>query len=213
MKTGIIFDMDGTLLDTLEDLRDATNYALEQFGYPPRTLGEVRRFVGNGALQLIQLAVPEGADPMPVLKEFQAYYKEHCQIKTRLYDGIPEAVAALGEKYPLAVVSNKPNFAAKAMCQVLFPGVYALGEEAGTPRKPAPDMVFKAMEAIGVERCIYVGDSEVDLATARNAGVPCISVLWGFRDEEELAALGADHFCRRPDELPELIEKVIAANA
>ena len=213
MKTGIIFDMDGTLLDTLEDLRDATNYALEQFGYPPRTLGEVRRFVGNGALQLIQLAVPEGADPMPVLKEFQAYYKEHCQIKTRLYDGIPEAVAALGEKYPLAVVSNKPNFAAKAMCQVLFPGVYALGEEAGTPRKPAPDMVFKAMEAIGVERCVYVGDSEVDLATARNAGVPCISVLWGFRDEEELAALGADHFCRRPDELPELIEKVIAANA
>ena len=213
MKTGIIFDMDGTLLDTLEDLRDATNYALEQFGYPPRTLGEVRRFVGNGALQLIQLAVPEGADPMPVLKEFQAYYKEHCQIKTRLYDGIPEAVAALGEKYPLAVVSNKPNFAAKAMCQVLFPGVYALGEEAGTPRKPAPDMVFKAMEAIGVERCVYVGDSEVDLATARNAGVPCISVLWGFRDEEELAALGADHFCRRPDELPELIEKVRAANA
>ena len=213
MKTGIIFDMDGTLLDTLEDLHDATNYALAQYGYPTRTMDEVRRFVGNGALKLIQLSVPEGADPMPVLKDFQAYYKDHCQIKTRLYDGIPEALAALGEKYPLAVVSNKPDFAAKAMCQVLFPGVYALGEMAGTPRKPAPDMVFKAMEAIGVERCVYVGDSEVDLATARNAGVPCVSVLWGFRDKAELEELGADCFCEEPRKLPELIEKVIAANA
>ena len=209
MKTGIIFDMDGTLLDTLEDLRDATNYALEQFGYPPRTLGEVRRFVGNGALQLIQLAVPEGADPMPVLKEFQAYYKEHCQIKTRLYDGIPEAVAALGEKYPLAVVSNKPNFAAKAMCQVLFPGVYALGEEAGTPRKPAPDMVFKAMEAIGVDRCVYVGDSEVDVLTAKNANVPCLSVLWGFRDREMIEEAGAAHFCPMPADLLKCLKEMI----
>lgn len=211
MKTGVIFDMDGTLLDTLEDLRDATNYALAQYGYPPRTLEEVRRFVGNGALRLIQLAVPEGADPAPVLQIFQVYYKEHCQIKTRLYDGIPEVITALGGKYPLAVVTNKPDFAAKAMSEVLFPGVFALGEVAGVPRKPAPDMVFAAMQAIGVERCVYVGDSEVDLATARNAGVPCISVLWGFRDRAELEALGADCFCEHPAQLPELIEKFINA--
>lgn len=211
MKIGIIFDMDGTLLDTLEDLRDATNYALAQYGYPPRTLEEVRRFVGNGALRLIQLAVPERADPMPVLQVFQAYYKEHCQVKTRLYDGISDAIAVLRKKYPLAVVTNKPDFAAKAMSEILFPGVYALGETAGVPRKPAADMVYKAMEAIGVERCVYVGDSEVDLATAKNVGCPCISVLWGFRDKAELEALGADCFCEDPKDLPELIEKVINA--
>ena len=213
MKTGVIFDMDGTLVDTLEDLCDATNYALGKHGYPLRTVDEVRRFVGNGASRLIQLAVPEGEDPVPVLKDFRIYYKENNRAKTRAYDGIAEAIAALQVKYPLAVVTNKPDFAAKAISEVLFLDVYTLGEVTGVPRKPAPDMIYQAMRAIGVERCVYVGDSEVDLATARNAGVPCVSVLWGFREKAELEASGADCFCDDPKDLPDIIEKVIARNA
>lgn len=201
MKTGIIFDLDGTLLDTLEDLADAVNGALMQFGYPQRTLDEVRRFVGNGAAKLIQRAVPEGADPEPVLAAFRVIYGANCRKKTRPYDGVLDALAQLGERYPVAVVSNKPDTAAKALCAELFPGVYTLGECAERPRKPAPDMVQKAMADIGVDRCVYVGDSEVDVATARNAGVPCLTVLWGFRDRTELEQAGAEHFCERPQNL------------
>ena len=159
MMTGILWDLDGTLLDTLEDLADALNYALEQFGYPKRTLQEVRRFVGNGARRLIVLSVPEGGDVDGVLELYRTYYDSHCQNKTKAYDGVLEALAELGRKYPMAVVSNKPDAATKLLCANIFPGVYALGESPACPRKPAPDMVFKAMEAIGVERCIYVGDS------------------------------------------------------
>ena len=181
MKTAILFDLDGTLLDTLEDLHDAVNHTLVQFDYPRRTLEEVRQFVGNGAGRLIALAVPEGADPVPVLAAFQEYYRDHCQIKTGPYPGIMDALRVLGVSYPLAIVSNKPDAAVKTLCAELFPGIFARGEDVDCPRKPDPAMVFKAMEAIGAERCIYVGDSEVDIATAHNAGVPCVSVTWGFR--------------------------------
>lgn len=205
MKTGIIFDLDGTLLDTLEDLADAVNGALAQFGYPRRTLTEVRRFVGNGAAKLVQRAVPEGVDPEPVLAAFRVIYGANCRIKTRPYEGVLDALAQLGERYPLAVVSNKPDSAAKALCAELFPGIYTLGESAERPRKPAPDMVLKAMADIGVDRCVYVGDSEVDVATAKNAGVPCLTVLWGFRDRVELEQAGAEHFCEQPQDLVRLI--------
>jgi len=208
MKTGILWDLDGTLLDTIEDLADAVNYALDQFGYPQRTLEEVRRFVGNGARRLIALAVPEGADTEAVLNTFRAYYDDHCQIKTKPYDGIPDALAALGEKYPMAVVSNKPDSAVKSLCAQYFPGLYARGESTDCPRKPAPDMVHRTMEAIGVERCIYVGDSEVDVLTARNAGVTCLSVLWGFRDREEIEAAGGSHFCEKTAQLIEELEEL-----
>ncbi len=207
--TGILWDLDGTLLDTLQDLADALNYALARFGYPTRTVGEVRRFVGNGARRLIALAVPEGADVDAVLNAFHAYYDDHCQIKTRPYDGILEALEVLGHKYPMAVVSNKPDSAVKQLCAQYFPALYARGESADCPRKPAPDMVHKAMEAIGVETCIYVGDSEVDVLTAKNAGVPCLSVLWGFRDREEIAAEGGQHFCANTAELIEKLEEMI----
>lgn len=209
MKTGILFDLDGTLLDTLEDLKDAVNYALGQFGYPLRTLAEVRRFVGNGAAVLLALSVPEGADPAPVLAVFRKYYQSNCQVKTAPYRGVPEALAALQAKYPVAIVSNKPDSAVKALCADYFPGIYALGERVGCPRKPASDMVRRAMETIGVERCVYVGDSEVDVATAKNADVPCLSVLWGFRDREELEDAGAAYFCNDPSKLPELVETVL----
>lgn len=212
MKTGLLFDLDGTLLNTLEDLLDATNYALTKCGYPPRTLTELRRFVGNGAENQIRMSLPEGASPeevQRVLKIYKPYYTEHCQVKTRPYDGILEALAVLKEKYPIAVVSNKPDAAVKALCAELFPCIFALGEAPDCPRKPAPDMVFKACRAIGADTCVYVGDSEVDVRTAKNAGVPCLSVLWGFRDREEIEAAGGEHFCEKPIDLIEKIEEII----
>lgn len=209
MKTGILWDLDGTLLDTLADLTDALNYAMTQFGYPHRTMEDVRRFIGNGARRLIALSVPEGADVDAVLQVYKTYYDAHCQIKTKPYAGIPEALAVLGEKYPMAVVSNKPDSAVKPLCAQYFPGIFARGESADCPRKPAPDMLFKTMEAIGVERCVYVGDSEVDVLTAKNAGVPVLSVLWGFRDRKEIEAEGGQHFCDDPAMLVEKLEEII----
>ncbi len=210
MRTGILFDLDGTLLDTLEDLADAVNYTMDSWGYPRRTLEEVRRFVGNGARRLITLAVPENGDAEGSFRTFQGYYDTHCRIKTRPYAGIPKTLAELAGKYPLAIVSNKPDSAVKSLCDDYFPGIYALGETAQCPRKPEPDMVFKAMEAIGVDRCVYVGDSEVDVLTAKNAGVPCLSVLWGFRDRKEMEAVGGKYFCSEPRELTKILQKMIA---
>ena len=209
MKTGILWDLDGTLLDTLEDLADGVNYAMGVYGYPEHSIEDVRRFVGNGARNLIVQAVPEGADVDMVLDTFREYYNAHCQIKTKAYDGILEALAVLGEKYPMAVVSNKPDSAVKPLCQQYFPGLYARGESADCPRKPAADMVYKAMEAIGVDRCIYVGDSEVDVLTAKNAGMPCLSVLWGFRDRDMIQAAGGTDFCESTGELVQKIEEMI----
>ncbi len=205
MKTGILFDLDGTLLDTLEDLHDSVNYTLAHFGYPERSREEVRRFLGNGARRLMDQSVPEGVDGAEAFVFFQNYYRDHCRIKTKPYDGILPALEALKEKYPVAIVSNKPDVAVKPLCQQYFPGIYARGEAPDCPRKPAPDMVYKAMAAIGVERCIYVGDSEVDVLTAQNAGVPCLSVLWGFRDREEL---NNEFFCEETDELVAKIEEI-----
>ena len=201
MKTGILFDLDGTLLDTLEDLKDGVNHALRAFGYPEHTLQEVRAMVGNGARMLIARAVPEGAEVEPVLACFQEYYQGHCRIKTKPYDGIERTMELLGREYPLAIVSNKPDGAVKKLCAEYFPGIYAQGEQPGCPRKPAPDMLYIAMEKIGVDRCIYVGDSEVDVLTARNAAVPCLSVTWGFRDKSFLKEHGAQAMIQRPLEL------------
>ena len=209
MKTGILFDLDGTLLETLEDIMDGVNHTLRDLGYPERTKAEIRRFVGNGARRLMEQAVPAGESAEEAIAEFQRYYSAHCQIKTRPYDGIPEALAVLAEKYPIAIVSNKPDTAVKPLCDQYFPGIYARGESAECPRKPAPDMVYQAMESIGVERCIYVGDSEVDVLTAKNAGVPCLSVLWGFRDREEIAAAGGTHFCETTENLINTLEEMI----
>ena len=209
MKIGILWDLDGTLLDTLEDLMDGVNYALQQFELPPRTYEEIRQFVGNGAANLISRAVEGRADEKAVLDTFKTYYNAHCQVKTRPYDGVLEALAQLGEKYPMAIVSNKPDSAVKPLCEQYFPGIYSLGERAGCPRKPAADMVFAAMKDIGVETCIYVGDSEVDIATAKNAGVECLSVLWGFRDKDVLIDAGGQYFCDDTAQLVEIIEELI----
>lgn len=205
---GVLFDLDGTLLNTLEDLADAVNYALRVYGYPPRTIDEVRRFVGNGAAQLIALAVPDGAAYEPVLETYRAYYQTHSQIKTAPYPGILEALAAVRAKYPVAIVSNKPDPAVKLLCKDFFGDIYALGETPDCPRKPAPDMLYKAMNALGVDRFVYVGDSDVDVTTAHGANAKCVSVLWGFRDEDEIRAAGGEYFCRNTEELPALIDRV-----
>ena len=205
---GILWDLDGTLLDTLDDLTAGVNHAMDAFGYPRRTREDVRRFVGNGARKLMERAAPEGADVGAVLEAFHDYYDIHCEDKTAPYPGIPETLAELRD-YPMAIVSNKPDVAVKPLCERYFPGLYARGEAAGCPRKPAPDMVFAAMRAIGVTQCVYVGDSEVDVQTARNAGMPCLSVLWGFRDRPEIEDAGGQYFCSDPRELKKELESLM----
>ena len=205
---GILFDLDGTLLDTLDDLVDSVNYALAQYNYPSRTQDEIRSFIGNGAAVLAKLSTPEGEDYVPVLRAFQAHYKTHCQIKTGPYAGILEALEEIRAEYPVAVVSNKPDPAVKSLCKDYFGDILAMGEHEGCPRKPAPDMLYKAMAHLGVDKAVYIGDSEVDAVTARNAGVPCISVLWGFRTEAEIREHGGSIFCTDPKQLPEIIRRL-----
>ena len=213
MKVGILFDLDGTLLSTLEDLTDAVNYTLLHYGCPERNQEEICSFLGYGAKHLIASSLPnkgKAFDVDEVLAFYQKYYGAHNQIKTRPYEGIVQALEELAEEYPIAIVSNKPDVATKPMCRAYFgEKIYALGESAGCPRKPAPDMVYAGMKAIGVEKCVYVGDSEVDVQTAHNAGMLCLSVTWGFRTREYLAAEGATHFCDDPKNLVTCLKEMI----
>lgn len=213
MKTGILFDLDGTLLSTLEDLTDAVNYMLRHYGLPERTIEEVRTFVGYGAEHLIRFSLPgKASDPevAEALATYQCYYATHSKIKTRPYDGILQALEQIHREFPIAIVSNKPDIATKPLCRDYFGGdIFALGQSDAFPKKPAPDMLRGAMQAIGVESCIYVGDSEVDVQTAKNAGVPCLSVLWGFRDKECLTNHGATHFCDTPKNLLHCLKEMI----
>ncbi len=209
-----IFDLDGTLLDTLGDLAASVNYALRTHDMPEHSLDDVRRFVGNGVRKLMERAVPDGAGN-PLFDEaydtFRQYYMAHSLDTTRPYDGIPETLAALKARgCHLAVVSNKMMAATQELCHHFFPDTIevAIGEDeaAGIRRKPAPDTVFAAMrELTGTatvsSSAVYVGDSDVDIQTARNAGLPCISVLWGFRDRDFLFNHGAQTFITYPAEL------------
>jgi len=213
MKTAILFDLDGTLLDTLQDLTDAVNYTLRLYGCPERTAREVRSFVGNGVEVLMRLALPgKDTDPAigPVLEDYRRYYAAHAKDKTCPYAGIPDALAEIRKEFPVAVVSNKPDAATKALCREFFgEEIFALGQREDCPRKPASDMLYRAMEAIGAEKCIYVGDSEVDVLTAKNAAVPCLSVLWGFRDKDYLEEQGATHFCDDPQKLFATLKEIM----
>ena len=212
MKTVILFDLDGTLLDSLGDLTDSTNYTLAQYGCPSHTMDEIRSFVGNGAEYLIRKALP-GLDTDPDVAEalatYKAYYATHARIKTKPYDGILEAMAEISKKYPIGIVSNKPDKATKLLSKELFGNIPAWGESEDCQRKPAPDMLYKAIKEMGAETCIYVGDSEVDVATAKNAGVKCLSVLWGFRDKQCLIDAGADRFCEDPADMAKMIEEMV----
>lgn len=202
-----IFDLDGTILNTIEDLTDSTNAILRQFGYPERTLPEVQSFVGNGIHKLIERAVPEGAENVEeVFTAFQPYYREHSAIRTRPYDGIPELLDALHEAgIRLAVVSNKADAAVQILCEKYFPGTFdaVYGERQGIARKPAPDSVNAVLAELGIarEQAVYIGDSDVDVQTAKNAGMDCIGVAWGFRGREFLVRHGAEKIVADAEEL------------
>lgn len=210
MYNTFIFDLDGTLLNTLDDLAASVNYALRTHGMPERTLDEVRSFVGNGVRLLMERAIPDGTDN-PRFEEtfatFRQYYMDHSLDKTRPYEGIPEMIHALKQRgCRLAVVSNKFYAATQELIRHFFPEItVAIGEHEseGIRKKPAPDTVFEALRQLGVakEKAVYVGDSDVDLQTAHNSGLPCISVLWGFRDRDFLLAHGATTFISQPKEL------------
>ena len=208
-----IFDMDGTILETLEDMCASVNVTMDHVGYSRRTMDEVRRFVGNGAAKLIERCMPAGAeDPKyPAALEFyRAYYDAHAQIKTGPYPGIPELLNKLSrEGVRLAVVSNKPDEAVRALTERYFPGVFpvAIGNRDGWATKPAPDSVYEAMCLLGARResTVYVGDSDVDVDTAHNAGLDSVIVTWGFRDEDFLRAHGAQHLAHNADELYEML--------
>lgn len=214
--TTIIFDLDGTLLNTLEDLKDATNYALMQFGYPIKSLEQIRLSVGNGVAKLIERVLPgglENPDFDPCLKAFREYYSQHLQDRTEPYPGIPEALSVLKENgYGLGIVSNKFDAAVKQLRTDYFPDTItvAIGESPDVRKKPAPDCVYKAMEELGCskEQAVYVGDSDVDVATAHNSGLKCIGVTWGFRDARVLEEAGADWIIRKPEELPDLLKQL-----
>lgn len=205
----VIFDMDGTLLDTLEDLTDSVNYALNKFGYPLRTLNEIRSFVGNGVKVLMNLSVPNGTsaeDTAKCLEIYRKNYSENMQNKTRPYEGINDLLKNLKEKgIKLAIVSNKYDSAVKALCKDYYHEFIqvAIGESQGVAKKPAPDSVYAALEQLGSskEEAIYVGDSDVDVHTAHNAGLKCVGVTWGFRNRDILNAEGADFIIDKPEEL------------
>ena len=209
----VIFDLDGTLLDTLDDLMDSCNYALSTIGAPPRTRAEIRRFVGNGIRNLMLQAVPDGADNPQFEQAYetmQTWYKAHNQIKTAPYPGVQRLIRTLKQQgVPMAVVSNKPDASVQMLVEQWFPEItFGLGEREGLRRKPERDMVDYAIAQLGQtgKKTVYVGDSEVDLTTAANAGLDCISVTWGFRDRALLVERGGKQFADTAEELLRLIQ-------
>lgn len=204
-----VFDLDGTLLYTLDDLASSVNHAMREFGFPEHSIEDVRKMVGNGIKKLIERAIPSGKDNPQydkVYSVFIEYYLKHSLDTTRPYDGIIEMLGSLkkqGKK--MAVVSNKYYKATEELCRHFFNDYIsvAIGESENIRKKPAPDSVLEAIRRLGADKedCVYVGDSEVDVETARNSGLPCISVLWGFREKDFLVEHGAETFIERPDEI------------
>lgn len=211
MKKAVIFDLDGTLLNTLDDLADSTNYALSKFGYPTRTIEEVRQFVGNGVAKLIERAIPEGKNNPnfeKCLAIFKENYAQNMYNKTAPYNGIIEMLSNLKSRgIKIAVVSNKFDLAVKELCKKYFEGFidFAAGENEaqGIKKKPAPDTVISVLNEFNFapEDAVYVGDSDVDIMTAKNSKMPCISVTWGFRDEKFLLENGATILINAPSEI------------
>ena len=209
----IIFDLDGTLLNTLEDLMDSVNFALERQGFPLRNLEEIRSFVGNGIRLLVERAVPQevvGTDTFEVcFKDFNDYYKVHMEDKTAPYDGINEMLKNIKKAgFKTAIVTNKVDYAAQELCNRLFPEIdLVVGSVDDRPNKPAPDGAFYAIDTLGskAENTIFVGDADTDILTAKNAGLKSIGVLWGFRDREIIEAEGAEYIVETVKELEKLL--------
>lgn len=208
----VIFDLDGTLLDTLEDLADSVNCTLEMFGFEQRSVSEIRNFVGNGISRLVELSIPDGKNNSSfeqVLKTLRRVYAENCCKKTKPFKGIMEFLALLkSKKYKIAVVSNKPDDQVKRLNELFFSDLIsvAIGERPNVKRKPAPDTLEEALKELGSkkENAVYIGDSEVDIEAALNAGIFCISVDWGFRDKEWLFSHGAKVIISKPSDFWEL---------
>lgn len=209
-----IFDLDGTLLNTLDDLADSVNYVMEAHGFPTHTRDEVRRFVGNGVPLLIERAVPAGTGREiyeQCLAEFKSHYEQNMCNKTGPYDGIPELLAALRDRgVGMAIVSNKFDAAVKELCHRYY-GEFihvAIGERADVRKKPAPDSVFTALRELGAsaEKALYIGDSDVDIQTARNAGLTSVGVTWGFRDRSLLEQEGANYIIDTPVQLLDIMK-------
>ena len=203
-----IFDLDGTLLDTLQDLAASVNYALSQHGMSTHPIDDIRRFVGNGVRLLMERAIPDGArNPQfdETFATFRQHYMQHSLDTTHPYDGIPELIHELKTRgCQMAVVSNKMMAATQELVRHFFPDIdVAIGEHeaAGIRKKPAPDTVYEALRQLDPHDPVYVGDSDVDIETARNSGLPCISVLWGFRSRDFLLAHGATTFAERPEDI------------
>ena len=209
----ILFDLDGTLLNTLDDLHNSVNRTMSAFHFPLRTREETRLAVGDGVGMLITRSIPNGQDNpdfAECLAAFRKDYAENNQVLTAPYEGITELLLALREKnIRIGVVSNKFDSAVKALCAEYFGSLVevAVGERENVRRKPHPDSLFAAMEALNIQPkdCLYVGDSETDVASAKNAGIDCLSVLWGFRDKETLDKAGATRFVSTPNEILALI--------
>ena len=209
----VLFDMDGTVMNTIEDLNDSVNFTLRHFRMPEIRLADTMRFVGNGARRLIEQAVPAGTGGETlekVLEYYVNYYKAHCMIKTAPYEGITELMKRLQEAgLRQVIISNKPDPATREIAERFFGGLteFAIGERPGLRRKPWPDMVDASVKRLALKKqdCVFVGDSEVDCITAKNAELDCISVLWGFRDRQTLAEAGASVFAESPAELGDII--------
>ena len=212
----IIFDMDGTVLNTLDDLTVSVNYVLSQFNYPVHEASEYRKYFGNGIRYAFECAVPKGTaasvidEMLPIFKE---HYDKHCLDKTRPYDGIIELMSELKRQgYKMAIVSNKIDSAVQELNERFFSEnvSVAVGEKEGVKRKPAPDTVLEALRMLGSSKdeAVYVGDSEVDFQTACNTGIPCISVLWGFRDKDFLIENGATIFVSKPSDVISILRNL-----
>ena len=214
MKHAVIFDLDGTLLNTLGDLRAATNHALEVRGLPPHSMEEIRQFIGNGIRLLICRAMPEGTPEAEIdaaLDDFKAYYAAHIHDRTVPYDGIPQLLPALRKRgIKVAVLSNKIDSASQQLIEYFFPGKtdVVFGEHVGVPRKPDPTSCRMVMQQLGVqpEQVLYVGDSGTDMQTAKNAGLYAVGVTWGFRSKEVLLENGADVLVHRPEQILQILD-------
>ncbi len=211
----VFFDLDGTLLDTLEDLCISVNFTLQKMDLPKRSTKEIRSFLGNGVVNLMKKSLPDYAkdrleEALPIFRE---HYGKHSEDHTQPYPGIPQLLERLQkEGYVTAIISNKPDFAVQTLTRTYFPTVsFSVGEREGIRRKPHPDSILEAMRLLKVEKenCLYVGDSEVDVQTAKNLGMACVALTWGFRDREDLLEAGAEHLADTAQELYEKIEELI----
>lgn len=205
----VMFDLDGTVLNTLEDLYTSLNYALNKYDFPSKSLKEVRSFLGNGIRSLVKLSMPSATNEEDfdlVFKEFKSYYATHCDILTKPYDGILDLLNVLKEKgYKIAIISNKADFAVQTLVNKYFPNLidYAVGEVIGVPRKPDPTSLNNVMKYFNIKKSesVYIGDSEVDIEVAKNANVDAIIVTWGFRDEEYLKSLNPNTLVNNTNDL------------